>query len=232
MVGKNAQRHADFFPNRIDMYVKAMKYAAELHDDGFYKLSFGSPALADLDDIIDGVTITSGVTILPASFVGGIVGVADAPWGRTVEIDASAANTPDCHIYGFDYLGQAMVETIAFAGTSSVLGLKAFMRVTKVVVESGITGTMDLGFSTKLGLPWKTVKVEAEIEDGVMASAGTLAAPILTDPQTLTTGDPRGTYIPTGTLDDAADIAILAYADDWVNAAGNGGLYGIAHVVA
>ncbi len=214
------------------MYVKAMKYAADVHDDGFYKLSFGSPALADLDDIIDGVTVTSGVTIDIDEFIGAVVAVADAPWGRTVEIDASAAGSPIVLIHGFDYLGQKMTESITANGTTPVLGLKAFMRVTQVVVATGITGTIDVGFSTKLGLPYKTVKVEAEIEDGVMASAGTLAAPVLTDPQTTTTGDPRGTYIPTGTLDDAADFSIVAYADDWVNADGDGGYYGIAHVSA
>ncbi len=231
MVGSNAQRNADFFPNRINMYVKAMKYAADVHDDGFYKLSFGAPAVSDPDGIIDGVTITGGVTISPSSFVGAVVAVSDAPWGRNVIIDASAANSPDCHIYGFDYLGQAMIETIAFNGTTAVDGVKAFMRVTKVVAETGITGTMDLGFGDVLGLPYKTIKVEAELEDGVLGSAGTLVGGVLTDPQTLVTGDPRGTYDPNGTLDETADFTILAYADDWVNAAGNGGLYGIAHAI-
>lgn len=232
MVGRTTHRHGDFYPKRIDMYVKAMQYAADLHDDGMYKLSFGAPAVKDVDGIIDAFTITGGKTISISDFVGGVEPVCDSPWGRLLSFQGSAAGTPLVTITGFDYLGQAITETVTLATGAEDFSLNAFFRVTKVVVATGVTGTFDMGFDNKLGLPYKTMSVVEEYEDGVKASAGTLVAPVLTDPSTAATGDPRGTYTTTGTLDETADFSILARASNWVNADGNGGYYGIAHYSA
>ena len=231
MVGTITHRRADFFPNRINQFVNGMLYAADVHDDGMYKLSFGAPAVSDPNGIVAAFTITGGVTIEVADMVGAVEGLSDAPWGRTVVVDASAAGTPLCTVHGFDYLGQAMSENITMAGTTAVEGNKAFMRVTQFVVASGITGTFDAGFLDELGLPYKTIAILEEIEDGAPnGTIGAVVVGVLTDPQVATTGDPRGTYNPTGTLDATADITIVARADNWINAAGNGGYYGIKHV--
>lgn len=56
--------------------------------------------------------------------------------------------------------------------------------------------------------------------------------PTLTDPQTTTTGDPRGTYESLAVLDGVKEIIVGMMGDNAVNAAGNGGLHGIKHVVA
>lgn len=55
--------------------------------------------------------------------------------------------------------------------------------------------------------------------------------PVLTDPQTLTTGDPRGTYEPILTP-DGSEIIVGLIGDPSYNAAGNGGYHGIKHVIA
>ena len=52
---------------------------------------------------------------------------------------------------------------------------------------------------------------------------------ILTDPQTTTTGDPRGTYEPLMTP-DGSEIIVTLQGDPSYNASGNGGLHGIQHV--
>ena len=232
MVGRTTHRHGDFFPDRINQFVNGMLYAADVHDDGLYKVSFGAPAVKDVNGIIAAHTITGGVTINIADFVGAIEPVCDAPWGRLLSFEGSAAGAPVVTITGFDYLGQAITETVTLVSVTETFSLNAFFRVTKVVVASGVTGTFDMGFDNKLGLPFKTMNVEFEIEDGVRADAGTLVAPVLTDPSTAATGDPRGTLSMTGTLDAIADFSILARADNWVNAAGNGGYYGIKHFAA
>lgn len=232
MTGQTTHRHGDFFPKRINQYVKAMRYAADVHDDGFYKLSFGAPAVEDPNGIIAAFTITGGVTIAISDFVGGIEPVVDAPWGRGISFQGSAAGTPVVTITGFDYLGQKITETVTMLTGAETFSLNAYSRITEVVVASGVTGTLNFGFSNRLGLPYKTMSVVEEIEDGVRAAAGTLIVPVLTDPSTAATGDPRGTYAPTGTLDDTADFSILARADNWINASGNGGYYGIAHFSA
>ncbi len=232
MTGRTTHRHGSFFPDRINQYVKAMQYAADVHDDGMYKLSFGAPAVEDPNGIIAAVTITGGVTITPSDFVGGVEPVVDAPWGRVISFQGSAAGTPIVTLTGFDYLGQRITETVTMLTGAETWSLKAYARLVKVVVATGVTGTLNLGFSDRLGLPYKTMSVVEEYEDGVRASAGTLVVPILTDPATAATGDPRGTYAPTGTLDDTAHFSILARADNWKNADGNGGYYGIAHYSA
>lgn len=56
--------------------------------------------------------------------------------------------------------------------------------------------------------------------------------PVDTDPQTLTTGDPRGTYEPLMTPDDTAEIVVSLVGNVSVNANGRGGLHGIKHVAA
>jgi len=232
MVGTTTHRHGDFYPDRINQYVKAMLYAADVHDDGFYKLAFGAPAVEDPNGIIAAHTITGGATIEVSDFVGGVEPVVDSPWGRGVSFEGSAAGTPVVTITGFDYLGQKITETVTLLTSAETFSLNAYSRITEVVVASGVTGTFDFGFSDRLGLPYKTMSVVEEIEDGVRAGAGTLVVPILTDPATAATGDPRGTYAPTGTLNGTADFSILARADNWVNAAGNGGYYGIKHFAA
>lgn len=232
MTGSTTHRHGTFFPDRINQYVKAMRYAADVHDDGQYKLSFGAPAVEDPNGIIAAVTITGGVTILPASFVGGVEPVVDAPWGRVVSFEGSAAGAPVVTITGFDYLGQKITETVTLISVTETFSLNAYSRIISVAVATGVTGTFDMGFSNVLGLPYKTMQIEYEIADGVLAAAGTLVVPVLTDPATAATGDPRGTYAPTTTPGVAVDLSILASADNWVNDAGNGGYYGIAHFSA
>ena len=232
MVGRTTHRHADFFPNRINQFVNGMLYAADVHDDGMYKVSFGAPAVKDVNGIIAAHTITGGATINVSDFVGGIEPVCDSPFGRLLSFEGSAAGTPLVTITGFDYLGQPITENITLATGAEDFSLNAFFRVTKVVVASGVTGTFDMGFAEFLGLPYKTMNVEFEIEDGVRADANTFVAPVLTDPAIITTGDPRGTLLTTGTLDGIADFSILARADNWVNADGNGGYYGIKHFAA
>lgn len=56
--------------------------------------------------------------------------------------------------------------------------------------------------------------------------------PVITDPQTVTLGDPRGTYESLTTMDGVKEIIVGLVGDNYVNSSGNGGLHGIRHVVA
>lgn len=67
---------------------------------------------------------------------------------------------------------------------------------------------------------------------GVEITPTQVTPPVLTDPQTLLIGDPRGTYEPLMTPDGASELVVGLVGDPFVNAAGNGGLYGIKHVIA
>lgn len=57
-------------------------------------------------------------------------------------------------------------------------------------------------------------------------------AGVTTDPQTTTTGDPRGTYESLAVFDGATPIVVGITGDPSVNSSGNGGLHGIRHVIA
>lgn len=59
-----------------------------------------------------------------------------------------------------------------------------------------------------------------------------VTVPDLADPQTTTTGDPRGTYESLAVLDGATEIVVGLVGDAATNSSGNGGLHGIRHVVA
>jgi hypothetical protein len=223
------------FVEGLKYYVPGMQAGAELGQLLDHRLSFGAPAVANAsaNDISNaGIVANSGVSTTVT-----ITGKkSDAFYGRSVALKASGATgaTVSVSIYGRDYLGQPMVETIAVAnadGTNAVFGLKAFRYIDKIVHNGAATNavTISAGWSTKLGLPYATVAVEREYADGAVASVGTLVAASRTDPQTATSAEPRGTYIPTTTLNGAKNIEIDAQFTNYLNANGRGGLHGIAH---
>ena len=234
MAGSITHRGPDNFAERIDHYVPRMMYAADVHDDGFYKISLGTPNAPDTDAIVDGVTVTGGVTLTSANFNGveanGVNWESSGRYGQTVSIVFSAAGTPVVQIKGHDYLGQRMQENLTGNGTTPVTGSKAFKRIDEIVVPLGVTGTIDVGTLGVFGVPYKTVSFDTEIVDGTGAAmTGTLTQADLTDPATAVTGDPRGTYDPHTATNGTAEVVIVAQADNWRNADDNGGYHGIKH---
>ncbi len=217
--------NADFYPDRINMYVPGMQYAAEVRNDGLYQVSLGTPALAVADFFLNGQSTA-------AAGNQDFTWVSDAAFGRAITIDCSGANTDLVTITGFDYLGQAMTEELALNGTTVVPGLKAFKRITNIAWLLQASEDIDVGFGNPLGLPYKTVKVELETSADIVASLGTLIVGVVTDPAIATTADPRGLYPPGTTLDGIVEVMLTAHASDAVNSSGNGGLHGISHYSA
>lgn len=98
-------------------------------------------------------------------------------------------------VTGTDEYGNVLRESSA-SGTSFT-GKKAFKTVTGISVSADVTG-LTVGNGTVLGLPVvlpDAGDVLKEIQDGVGATAGTIAAADANTP-TATTGDIRGTYAP------------------------------------
>lgn len=226
------RQYPDFFPRRINQYVPAMSYAVDVSMNAPTRVNFGTPAAADTDGAIDDGTIgTSAVTL--TDFSSGAIGdTADATYGRNVSVEGTTGgDDATVTVYGRDYWGQPMAEEFTLSGTSTQTGSKAFYTLDRVEVGANTqSSTIDVGWGGELGLPYKTQLVHAEITDGtVESSVGTLTAPVLTDPQTATTGDPRGTYDPNATPDGSTEIEAFVIADNAVNDDGNGGLLGIKH---
>ena len=215
-----------FFPRRISQYCPAMQYASEVNYNGVSRVTFGSPTAANATLLVNAGTPGAGVVLPGANMLLG--GVIPDPYGRVLQIVASGANATVAIIDGWDYLGQPMTENLTLNGSTLVVGNKAFKYIRQLTLPAA-AGTVNLGSSTRLGLPYKALRVEWETADQVLAAAGTLTAASLVDPQTATTTDPRGSYAPTTTPDGVKVItAAFDFMND-VNAAGNGGLHGLAH---
>lgn len=217
-----------FFPARINQYVPAMQYAADAVGMEPTRISFGTPIAAATADVAAATLLVNGAaaTLVLAKTV------LDGTYGRVVSVtcDATAPTGRTVTVRGRDFWNQYVREDIVPVISSTVKGKKALVIVDSITVASAAaTSTLSVGSGTDLGLPYKTMKVLSEDLDDAPATVGTLIAPVLTDPQTATTGDPRGTYTPTSTLTGAAILAITTLTSNRVNASNRGGFMGIAH---
>jgi hypothetical protein len=143
---------------------------------------------------------------------------ADAPFGRNLVAGALAGSIT---VSGRDYLGQGITELIATGAT----GVKAFKWIDSI--STATTGAHTLTWGARLGLPFRMSNVMEETANGAESAVGTFTAGVLTDPQTSTTGDPRGLYTPTIALNGSNRVLATFLPYNVLNANGNGGLFGI-----
>lgn len=164
------------------------------------------PATLDRDGISVSQTRSGAgnLTITGALATGGIAKL-DAgvdSYGRCVGLysagDLSLISTT---IYGYDIDGVPLVETIATGpNNSTVSGLKAFSKVTRVYVSATLGTAMEVGTVDKFGLPMCLRDLAHVTRMGWAATlaenAATFAVAVTTSPATAITGDVRGTVIP------------------------------------
>jgi len=217
----------------INCYVPAMQYSASGLALAPMRHVLGAPATAGaLATLISAQGAVGPITYLATPIK------LDARYGRTVSVTPSGvpgnANVTD--VIGYDYLGQPMFErfTGSAAAATPLVGLKAFGWVlgtrVNVAATNAITNSISAGVS--LGLPWKgqitSAKEGATVMTYAQINTNTVLA-VLTDPQTGTTGDPRGLYTPTSAPNGTLIYELSMIGDPSVNTAGNGGLVGIRH---
>jgi hypothetical protein len=219
----------------LNMYVPAMALGGNAGVSlGPCRHFLGTPAAAGaLATLIDAQGAVGPVTYLANPIR------LDATYGRTITVTPSAApgNANAIDVVGYDYLGQPMFErfTGSAAATTPLVGLKAFGWIlgTRINVAATNAITVSIGSGVSLGLPWKG-KVTTAREGSTnmtFAQCDTNTVPaVLTDPQTATTGDPRGLYTPTTAPNGVNMYELSMIGDPWVNANGNGGLCGIRHL--
>ena len=215
------------FPRRINNYVPAMQYSADVNYNGATRVSFGAPLAAN-------PTLVTSATSIATAGTTDLSGVTPFPetYGRTITIVASAASAVAVLLNGWDYLGQPIQEQLTLNGATPVAGKKAFKAFNNMVTSVNSAVTVNIGSGAALGLPYRAYRASYELANGVLAAAGTLVAGALTDPQTATTADPRGIYTPTTTLNGTNILsAVFDFAND-VNTANNGGLHGIRQFAA
>jgi hypothetical protein len=217
-----------FYPARVSAYVPAMRFAADLQNSGIKRCNFGAPAAASAAAIFSALSIATA-----GSSTAMLLTTLDGEWGRNLTFVASGAATSTVTVSGRDYLNQRMIETITLNGTTPVVGLKCFKYLDSVAFAATAATTINVGTGTSLGLPYKAIKVlTEELDNVIVGTLGTLTGPVLTDPQTATTGDPRGRYVPNSTLTGSAVLTATFMFDNSVNSNNRGGLHGIQHVAS
>lgn len=221
------QRVASFRNRRYNSYVPACGYAADVIHGAAYEVDFLTPIAAAAAGILSAQSIAAAVDT--TTFVSD---TADAPFGRNITVIASGAAVSNVTVYGKDYLGQPMAESFTLTGAVSVVGVKAFKWVDRITAGITAATTINVGFGSKLGLPYRMSNVLEETLNGAESAVGAFVAGLLTDPQTTITADPRGTYVPTAALNGANRILAKFWPYNILNGNGNGGLHGIQHVAA
>lgn len=231
------KRTGKYTPRRLNRYVPSMAYAADVILGGPHEVRFGPVAVASPTNLLNATAITANTafsTILNDGNTDPVVTAysEEFPYGpgfgRCLQIVFAGANAGTVTIRGRDYLGQPVTENFTANGTTPVIGVKAFKYVDSVT--GTIAGTISVGTTDKLGLPYATQNILSEQADGArVATLGSFVSPSYVDPQTAITADPRGTYDPTTTLNGTAFVSCDIIVNNVLNAAGNGGLHGLAH---
>jgi len=142
--------------------------------------------------------VTSTTATLTTTAGAAVVTTAGTPTGLTYTLGVSPVTVT---VSGWDYYGQAMSEAITSSASVStaVSGKKAFYQVSSISV-SGATGTaITVGTTDVLGIPVRVVDAGYIVGLGwanaLARDAGTFVAAD-TATATTTTGDVRGTYVP------------------------------------
>lgn len=179
------------------------------------QIDLGSPDVADPDGICTSQSDTGAHTLtMDGALVSGGVATFDVP--RGVVVDSGGADTAVITVTGTDQYGRTMVESITLNGATAVNGKKAFKTVTSVTSSATIANGAFVGTTDVLGLPvyiTEPTQVLIELEDGAVASAGTVVAGANANP-TATTGDPFGTYDPNSAMDGDKGISLIAVIQD------------------
>lgn len=198
-------RVGNFFPTFAEPGVPLVSMAA--YDVVPVALSATAVAAAQA------VAAAGNLTINGASASGGVATL-DVP--RAVSIVSSNAGdtTQTATVFGFDVYGQPMSELIAFNGTTTVSGQKAFRRVTRVAISAAMAGNASVGSTDILGLPHRVTSRNYMLTawDGAFVTTGTFVAGDTTNPATTTTDDVRGTYLPPSATNGTRRLTVYIYA--------------------
>jgi hypothetical protein len=218
-----AIRYPTYFPQRVNQRVPFMAYDAQIQQGGHAYVEMGAPAAASTNGILNaqdigsaGNTSTFATTYNPNNEQ--IMG----RYGRAITIVAAAVGaTGTVTVKGRDYLGQPLTEQLTLNGTTAVTGVKAFKYIDNIAWPANATHTMNVGWSTKLGLPYRltVTAITNEFMNGANVTAGTLVLGN-TGVQSATSTDPRGMYTP-NTAPNGANVYTLVYMADQTNLHGN-----------
>lgn len=152
------------------------------------------------------ITLTAGTSVKSVVTNNGTVLQLDVPRAVSVTTGAGTPTARNFTVSGYDYYGQAMSEVIASSAVAStaVNGKKAFYQISGITVSGGTVVAITIGTTDILGIPVRVTDAgyiaRAGYNNTLAADAGTFAA-AATATATTTTGDVRGTYVPSAATD-------------------------------
>ena len=140
----------------------------------------------------------------------------DTPRAVSVAVGAGTPTTSNVTITGYDVYGQSMSEVIATGTTqnTTVNGKKAFFQISSIANSAATAVAITVQTTDILGLPVAVPAVTflSAVKFGtatIAQDAGTFVAADATNPATTTTGDVRGTYVPSGSTDGSKRIVAV-----------------------
>lgn len=170
-------------------------------------LTKGAANIAAASAYTAAITLTAGTGVTSVVRADGVTVLqVDVPRALSVTIGTGTITNRNVTISGYDYYGQAMSEVIATGTTQSttVNGKKAFYQITSATVSGAVGATISLGTTDILGSPVRIPNAgyvaRAGWNDTLAEDAGTLVDAVATT-ATTTTGDVRGTYVPSSAPD-------------------------------
>lgn len=152
--------------------------------------------------------------------------VSTQPFGEVISLVTGAGETSAVTVTGHDYLGQKMVETITLNGTTAVSGKKAFKDIESITTAANVGEDVDLVTTCVVGLEFTAVSKDFILKNGAADATAAITAGAFT--QTATSDDPRG-VLSIAHASTGDEIDCVYNTTDYVNASGNGGLFGVPH---
>jgi hypothetical protein len=153
------------------------------------------------------LTLAAGAGVTSATITGGGTGLQlDCPRAVSTTTGAGSPTSVNITVSGYDYYGQAMSEVIATGTVASttVNGKKAFYQIASVTASGASVVTIAVGTTDILGAPLRITDrgyvARAGWDNTLAEDAGTMTV-AATATATTTTGDVRGTYLPSSAAD-------------------------------
>lgn len=143
----------DLFPFNPDS--QRLKTNSDPVDQAFiahFQVSSANAVASDTDGVHASVSLTASAQAVTT-------GIANPAVPRNITVTGSAAGIAgNVTVTGTNYAGNAITETIALSGASTVAGTKAFKTVVSIAFPAKTNTSGDavtVGFGSVLGLPFK-----------------------------------------------------------------------------
>ena len=154
------------------------------------------------------VTRTDGTTVLQLDCARAV---------QLTTVSGTISTSRNLTVSGYDYYGQPMTEVIATGTTSSavanVAGKKAFYQISSIAINGSLPVAITVGTTDILGFPLRTFDAGYVVRVGwnntLANDAGTFVVADMTTPATSTTGDIRGTYVPSSATNGIKRLVVV-----------------------